>query len=293
MDLVLALGGGGAKGNSHIGVLRVLEREGFRVRAVAGTSFGGIVACFYAAGYSPDQIEDTFAEVDQGRLYGRDPDERASFLGLSRVRHWLRDTLGDRTFADLKIPCAVTAVDLQSSREIVIKEGPLRDAILCTIALPGIFPAFLREGVELVDGGLLNPVPVDVARSLAPTLPVVAVSLTPRLGTPPRGMSLPFLEELPAPLARQISHLRITRALDIFMRSLDIGGRQIAELRFQIEKPDVIIRPGVEDVGILQDVDVREVALLGERAARDKLPEIRNAVGVPARLRRWGSSLLR
>jgi NTE family protein len=293
MDLVLALGGGGAKGNSHIGVLRVLEREGFRVRAVAGTSFGGIVACFYAAGYSPDQIEDTFAEVDQGRLYGRDPDERASFLGLSRVRHWLRDTLGDRTFADLKIPCAVTAVDLQSSREIVIKEGPLRDAILCTIALPGIFPAFLREGVELVDGGLLNPVPVDVARSLAPTLPVVAVSLTPRLGTPPRGMSLPFLEELPAPLARQISHLRITRALDIFMRSLDIGGRQIAELRFQIEKPDVIIRPGVEDVGILQDVDVREVALLGERAARDKLPEIRKAVGVPARLRRWGSSLLR
>jgi NTE family protein len=293
MDLVLALGGGGAKGNSHIGVLRVLEREGFRVRAVAGTSFGGIVACFYAAGYSPDQIEETFALVDQGRLYGRDPDERASFLGLSRVRHWLRDTLGDRTFADLKIPCAVTAVDLQSSREIVIKEGPLRDAILCTIALPGIFPAFLREGVELVDGGLLNPVPVDVARSLAPSLPVIAVSLTPRLGTPPHGMTLPFLDELPAPLARQISHLRITRALDIFMRSLDIGGRQIAELRFQIEKPDVIIRPAVEDIGILQDVDVREVALLGEQAAREKLPEIRSAVGLSARLRRWGSSLLR
>jgi NTE family protein len=293
MDLVLALGGGGAKGNSHIGVLRVLEREGFRVRAIAGTSFGGIVACFYAAGYSPDQIQETFALVDQARLYGRESHERAAFLGLSRVRHWLRDTLGDRTFGDLEIPCAVTAVDLQSSREFVIKEGPLRDAILCTIALPGIFPAFLREGVELVDGGLLNPVPVDVARSLAPTLPVIAVSLTPRLGTPPHGMTLPFLDELPAPLARQISHLRITKALDTFMRSLEIGGRQIAELRFQIEKPDVIIRPEVEDIGILQDVDVRQVALLGERAAREKLPEIRSAAGLSARLRRWGTNLLR
>jgi NTE family protein len=291
MDLVLALGGGGAKGNSHIGVLRVLEREGFRVRAIAGTSFGGIVACFYAAGYSPDQIEETFARVDQARLYGREPHERAAFLGLSRVRHWLRDTLGDRTFADLQMPCAVTAVDLQTSREIVIKEGVLRDAILCTIALPGIFPSFLREGVELVDGGLLNPVPVDVARSLAPTLPVVAVSLTARLGTPPHGMSLPFLDELPAPLARQISHLRITKALDIFMRSLEIGGRQIAELRFKLEKPDVIIRPDVEDIGVLQDVDVREVALLGERATQEKLPEIHSAVGLPARLRRWSGSL--
>ena len=291
MDLAVALGGGGAKGNSHIGVLRVLEREGFRVRAIAGTRFGGIVACFYAAGYSPDQIEETFEQVDQERLYGRDAHERASFLGLSRVRRWLKDTLGDRTFEDLKIPCAVTAVDLQASRELVLKEGPLRDAILCTIALPGIFPSFLREGAELVDGGLLNPVPVEVARSLAPTLPVIAVSLTPRLGTPPHGITLPFLDELPAPLARQISHLRITKALDIFMRALDIGGRQIAELRFEVEKPDVIIRPEVENIGILQDVDVAEVARLGEQAAREKLPEIRNAVGLPARLRRWSGSL--
>jgi len=214
-------------------------------------------------------------------------------LGLSRVRHWLKDTLGDRTFADLKIPCAVTAVDLQASSEIVIKEGSLRDAILCTIALPGIFPSFLREGAELVDGGLLNPVPVDVARSLAPTLPVIAVSLTARLGTPPHGISLPFLDELPAPLARQISHLRITKALDVFMRALDIGGRQIAELRFQVEKPEVIIRPDVEEIGVLQDVDVRQVALLGEQAARAKLPEIRTAVGLPARLRRWGGSLFK
>jgi NTE family protein len=286
MDLVLALGGGGAKGNAHIGVLRVLEQNGFRVRAVAGTSFGGIVACFYAAGFSPDEIEDIFAAVDQSRLYGRVPEENPSFLGLSRVRHWLDQTLGERTFAEAKLPCAVTAVDLRTSREIVLKDGHLRDAILCTIALPGIFPSFLREELELVDGGLLNPVPVAVARSLVPGLPVVAVSLTTPLGKPPRSIPLPFLDDLPAPLARQISRLRVTQAMEIFMRSLDIGGRQIAELRFKLERPDVIIRPDVDEIGVLQDVDVHAVARLGERAARESLPDLKKAVSWPARVRR-------
>lgn len=292
MDLSLALGGGGAKGNSHLGVLRVLEEEGFKVGAVAGTSFGGIVACFYAVGYSPGEIEDIFAEVDQTRLYGRTADENPALLGLGRVRHWLSRTLGDRTFADARIPCAVTAVDLKNSREIVIREGTLRDAILCTIALPGIFPAFMKEGLELVDGGLLNPVPVEVARSLAPTLPVVAVSLTQPLGSPPHSISLPILDGIPEPLARQISRLRLAQAMHIFMQSLDIGGRQIAELRFRLEKPDVIIRPRVANVPVLDEVDVHEVSSLGEQAARASLPDLHRVTSWGSRVRRWARTAL-
>lgn len=104
MDITLALGGGGAKGNSHIGVLRRLEKEGFQIRAVAGTSFGGIVAVMYAAGYDPDEIEDIFAEVDQSRLYGRSSQEKPALLGLAGVRKWLDEVLPGRAFADLKIP---------------------------------------------------------------------------------------------------------------------------------------------------------------------------------------------
>ena len=139
MDITLALGGGGAKGNSHIGVLRVFEREKIRVRAVAGTSFGGMVAVFYAAGFRPDEIEEIFSSVDQSRLYDRVGDENPSFLGLGGVRKWLVHTLGERTFNDLKIPCAVTSVDLHTSCEVVLNSGLLRDAILATIAIPGIF----------------------------------------------------------------------------------------------------------------------------------------------------------
>jgi NTE family protein len=285
MDLTLALGGGGAKGNSHIGVLRLMEKEGFRVRAIAGTSFGGMVACFFAAGFSPDEIESIFSAVDQSRLYERDKDEASSFLGLSRVKKWLDGHLGERTFDDLRIPCAVTAVNLHTSEEVIIKHGPVKDAILATIALPGIFPSFLREELELVDGGLLNPVPVALARSLAPSLPVVAVSLGTPLGQPARSVPMPLLDGLPSILAARISNLRVAKALDIFMRSIDIGSRQIAELRFQIEKPDVIIHPAVEEIGVLDRVDVKAVARLGEEAARVKLPELRQVTSWTRRLR--------
>ncbi|HEY5983173.1 MAG TPA: patatin-like phospholipase family protein [Anaerolineales bacterium] len=291
MDITLALGGGGAKGNSHIGVLRLLEREGFRVRAIAGTSFGGMVACFYAAGFSPDQILEAFSAVDQARLYGRGHGEGPAFLGLSRVRQWLKRTIGDKTFEEARIPCAVTAVDMRTSREIVIKEGPIRNGILCTIALPGIFPSFMQDELELVDGGLLNPIPVTVARSLAPSLPVVAVTLTAPLGKPPRSMPLPFLDGLPKPMAQRLSNLRLAQAMDVFMRSIDIGGRQIAELRFQLEKPDVIIRPDVADIGVLDRVDVTAIADLGEQAAREMLPELRKATAWTERLRRMASRL--
>ncbi|HEY6073707.1 MAG TPA: patatin-like phospholipase family protein, partial [Anaerolineales bacterium] len=142
MDISVALGGGGAKGNAHIGVLRRLEQEGFRIRAAAGTSFGGIVASLFAAGYSPDEIEEIFCEVDQTKLYGRGPQEGPALLGLIGVVKWLEEVLGERTFEDLKLPCALTAVDLTNGREVILNEGVVKNAILATIAIPGIFPSF-------------------------------------------------------------------------------------------------------------------------------------------------------
>jgi NTE family protein len=286
MNISLALGGGGSKGNSHIGVLHLLEEEGFKVRAIAGSSFGGLVACFYAAGFHPEEIEEIFSSVDQSRLYDRTRDENSSLLGLSGVSKWLDDTLGERTFDDLLIPCAVTAVDLRTSRAIVLQKGLLRDAILATIAVPGIFPPLLVEEFELIDGALLNPVPVALARSLAPSLPVVAVTLSTPLGRPPRSVSIPLINNLPAPIASGLSNLRVTKAFDIFVRSTDITNRQITELLLQIEKPDVVICPDVEEIGMLEKVSVHYITKLGEMAARAKLPELKRAASWPNRLRR-------
>ncbi|MEW6285309.1 MAG: patatin-like phospholipase family protein [Chloroflexota bacterium] len=286
MNITLALGGGGAKGNSHIGVIRRLQKEGFNIKAVAGTSFGGIVAVFFALGYTPDEIEDMFASLDQKRLYGHGEGEGPSLLGLAGATKWLKSTIGERTFADLKIPCILTAADLRSGREVLLSEGSLVDALLATIAIPGIFPLKRIGDFELVDGGALNPVPVAPARSLAPNLPVVAVVLTTPLGVPARTWTIPLPGYVPQVILERLSRLSYTQALDVFIRSLDMVNRAVTEYRLAVDKPEVIIRPPVTHIDVLEQVDVRAVAKLGEQAAEAALPELKRLFSWQYRLRR-------
>lgn len=286
MDITLALGGGGAKGNAHIGVLRRLEAEGFKIRAVAGTSFGGIVAVLYALGNSPAEIQAMFEEVDQRQLYGRDPKDGPSLLGFAGVRRLIERVLGDKTFDDLRIPCAVTAVDINNGMEITLSEGRLRDAVLATIALPGIFPVQHVNGWDLVDGGVLNPVPVSVARELSPNLPVVAVVLNGELGAPVPGYAIPVPEIVPKPIAERIARISLAQSLDVFLRSVDVSSRAVASFRLMLDKPEVVIRPKVQHLNILDQVVIAEVAQLGEDAVEEVLPQLKHAVSWQARLGR-------
>ena len=286
MNISLALGGGGSRGNSHIGVIRRLEKEGFRIKAVAGTSFGGIIAVFYALGYTPNEIEEIFKALDQSQLFGHAPDDGPSLLGLAGVTRWLKEVIDDKTFADLKLPCIVTAADLKSGKEVLLRTGPLVDAILATITLPGIFPARHVEDMELVDGGTLDPVPVAAARSLAPRLPVVAVVLTTRIGVPAQSWTIPLPEYLPRAIKERLGKMRYAMALDVFMRSIDIVSRAVTHYRLEVDKPEIIVRPRVSDIDTLDIVNVHEVALRGEAAVEEILPRIKTYFAWKNRLRR-------
>lgn len=286
MNITLALGGGGAKGNSHLGVIRRLEKEGIKIEAVAGTSFGGIVAVFYALGYAPDEIEEMFATLDQRRLYGHDMDDGPSFLGLAGATKWLKEVIGDRTFGDLRLPCILTAADLQSGQEVLLSEGPLVDAVLATIAIPGVFPAKWIGNLELVDGGTLDPVPVAPARSLMPKLPVIAVVLTRPMGLPAQTWNIPLPEYVPHLLVERLSKLRYTQALDVYLRALDVVTRAITEYRLQVDKPEIILRPRVTEIDILERVDVRVVARRGDEVVEENLSEIKELFAWQNRLRR-------
>ena len=277
MDITLALGGGGAKGNSHIGVIRRLEKEGFRVRGVAGTSFGGLVAVLYALGYSPDKIEETFASLDHTQFYGRAPNDGPSLIGLAGVTRHLEESLGNQTFSDLKLPCVLTAVDLKSGKEVLLSKGRLVDAILATIAIPGIFPPRYIDGLELVDGAALDPVPVAPARMLAPRLPVVAVVLTMPMGVLPQTWRLPLQKYWAGRiLSHVLSRMRYDSVWDIFSRSLDITSRAVTQYRLEVDRPEVIIRPQVYEIDTLDIVDVHEVAKRGEEAVEAALPQLRS-----------------
>ena len=275
MDITLALGGGGAKGNAHIGVIRRLEQEGFRIRAIAGTSFGGLVAVFYSLGYTPDEMEEMFAARDQTQLYGHLSNDGSSLLGLAGTTAWLEEVIGERTFRDLQLPCILTAADLNSAQEVLLSEGSLVEAILSTIALPGIFPPRRIGDLELVDGGTLDPVPVAPARSLAPRLPVVAVVLTSEMGNPAQPWKIPLPQYFPLTLIARVGKMRYGQALDVYLRSMDMVSRAITEYRLQVDKPEIIIRPQVNDIDTLDLVDVHDVVRKGEQAFDAVLPELK------------------
>ena len=286
MDIVVALGGGGSRGFAHVGVLRRLEQEGYHIRAAAGASAGGIIAALYAAGYSPDEMEASFTELDQSKLFGRTSKDGPGLLGLSGAEKVLENYFGTRRFEDLKLPCAVVAVDLQTGREVVLSQGRVVDAIMATIAVPGIFTPKEYQGMQLVDGAVLNPVPVSVARMFAPSLPVVAVVLdvatNPENGFP----NIPLPVPVPAPIVKSLTRTRVAQAFGIFLRSVDIGSRKLAEVRLLEDNPDVIIRPDVGNIGILDNVNVSKTVRLGEKAAGEALPELKRALTWSNRFRR-------
>ena len=290
MDITLALGGGGSRGYAHIGVLRFLEREGFRIRAVAGTSAGGIVATAYAAGNTPDELEAIFSKVDQYKLFARSPRDGPGILGLSGAAKLFEEFFGERTFADLNLPCAVVAVDLKAGREVILNQGRVVDAVLATIAVPGVFPPREFGDVRLVDGAVLNPVPVSVARSLAPKLPVVAVVLDvlTEPGSGLRGIPLPV--PVPARIVERLTRTRVAQAFNIFLQSVDVGSRKLGEMRLREDNPDVIIRPDVSGIGLLDNVDVHRTVGLGEKATEIALPDLKRMLAWPNRLRRWMNS---
>lgn len=150
----LALSGGGARGLAHIGVLEALEQAGIRVDCIAGASMGGIIGALYAAGMSPHDLH--LAAVSKSRF--SELIRLADFSGLrrglfegNRIRAMMSQWLGEnRTFKDLKIPLALSAVDLQTSKEITITEGDLLQAVMATSAFPGVFPPVQYNGYQLI-----------------------------------------------------------------------------------------------------------------------------------------------
>lgn len=283
--VTLALGGGGSKGYAHLGVLRVLEREGYQVCALAGTSAGGLIGSLYAYGYNPDEIQELVSRSLPKIQYRRGSQDGPSWLGLAEIRQFLEDTLGDCAFEDLRIPFAVTAVDLETAEHLILHSGRVVDALLATIAVPGVFPPANYQGRMLVDGGVMDPVPVGEARELYPELPVVAVVLSPLANeweevTQPR-----LLSSLPQ-LSSYLGRFRTVQALNIFLRAVDIGGVVMTELLLKLDAPDVIVRPDLHGIGLLDSVDMAEVALLGEQAMQKALPELKRTSTFTGYLRR-------
>lgn len=181
-ELGIVLSGGGARGLAHIGILKVLEKEKIKISCISGCSMGGLVGAVYALTNSVDQVEEIFLRHTSLRalisIVDRSPRRRGLIIG-KRLRNLISNIIGEKTtFADLKIPLVVNAVDLITSQEITFTEGNLVDAVMSTISIPGFFAPVSVGNYQLIDGGMLNNLPVSNVKIFNPEV-VLAVDAHP------------------------------------------------------------------------------------------------------------------
>lgn len=288
----LALGGGAARGWAHIGVLRTLLAAGIVPDVIAGTSIGALVGAAWAAGRL-DALEEWSRTITRRRMLGL-LDVRIGASGLiggTRLMHLMRQNFGDTNIEDLDTRFAAIATELGSGHEIWLTRGNLTEAVRASYALPGIFGPVNIAGRWLMDGALVNPIPVSAARALGARV-VIAVNLNADMfgrgtviqhhGLEPDGVPLPQDESDPRRrinrvFRRDVVGMRAPGITSVMVDAFNITQDRIARSRLAGDPPDLMISPRLGDVGLFEFHRADEAIRLGTEAAERavaELPEI-------------------
>jgi len=275
----LVLMGGGARGLAHVGVLRVLEKNGLVPDVIAGTSMGAIVGGLFAAGLSGAKLtemlgglvlDNTVDKPARRNLFKRPKnlfeyvmlsDYKNRFfskMGLGKedaIETYLKSCVGDARIEDLPIKFVCNAVDLVSGKEVLFTEGSLVKALRATMSLPLVFAPVRMRGMLLLDGGVLNSAPVEAAEKA--------------------GAEVTVLVDIHRPL-KKMAPEKIKNAFQVVQRMIDVAWAASFEERAR--HADFVLRVPV-DLGTLDFSEPRRIAMRGERVAAANLQHIEKAIG--------------
>jgi len=244
----IALGGGAAKGFAHIGVIKMLEANGFKPEVVSGTSAGSVVGAFYASGMDAFQMQQHAVALDEASI--RDVTLfNGGMVRGQKLQDYVNRMVGNRSFEKMKKPFAAVSTQLETGQRTVFVNGNIGQAVRASCSIPGVFEPVKIGKFYYVDGGVVSPVPVDAARQLGADF-VIAVDISTRItGKTPENL------------------------LGVVNQSITIMGQKLGEQ--EIERADIVIRPKVNDIGPA-DFEQRARAILeGEKAALAAMPQIR------------------
>jgi NTE family protein len=265
----LAMSGGGARGLAHVGVLKVLQAAGIPIDCVSGTSMGGVIAAAYACGIPVSEIEEIALRLSRTREMIKLLDvstQRRGLLEGNRVRDFLAGLFIDLNIENLPIRLALPAVDLIQSREIVFTSGLVLPAVLATMAVPGLFQPVEIGPYRLVDGGVLNNLPVDRVRELGADI-VIAIDVQFNPYTEKPWQDMPERPHFPMPLPDFF--------LDFYRAEL-IMVAEITQAHLKLSPPDLLLHPPIPpDIDIFLGFPrIPEAIAAGEACARQAIPEI-------------------
>jgi NTE family protein len=261
----LALGSGSARGLAHIGVIRVLADAGIPIDMIAGTSIGAVVGGLYALRRDITRIEEAANEMSRARLFSLLDltFRRTGLIRGRKITDWAKSVIGhDVQFKDLEIPFACVAADIMTGEEIVFKDGSVMEAVRASFSIPGLFSVAKLQGRYLVDGGIVNPVPVTTLRKMGAEF-TIAVNVIPDMGATnstlwagrrsKRGFKEPNIAE-------------------VLMQSMYIESRPLVQTA--LKSADLVIEPQVASIGPGDFHRARECILQGKLAAADQVPKL-------------------
>jgi NTE family protein len=265
----LAMGSGAAYGYSLIGMLRVMERNGLYPDVISGTSIGALIGSFYAAGKTPDELEEIALSITKRKLLSMFlPDltlpSQGLFLGREVLR-FLKTVLGDRSFEDLSLPFACVATDIVTGDEVVLKDGKVADAVRASLSLPFFFQPLFHKGRYLVDGGLVNPVPTSVIASMGADV-LISVNLTTR----PAQKRIPML----AARRQRTSYWKGPNVFEVMLKTIYTMQFEIAQARSEIAH--VVLDPDMSAFTWSEFYRAPEIIKVGEQYMEESLPKVKS-----------------
>ena len=259
----IALGSGSARGWAHIGVLRALEKAGIAPDIVCGTSIGALVGAVYADD-DVAALEEWVTGLTWRKVLGFfDISFGGGILKGAKLTGFLRDNFMEKEIAGLARPFAAVATDLHSGREVWLREGSVVEAVRASIALPGLFSPWERDGRQLIDGALVNPVPVSLCRAMGADF-VIAVDL----GSNMIGRHMTNAESG----KRGKKPLNM---IEVVTTSLNIMSTRITRSRLAGEPADAVISPRLGRLGLLDYHRATEAIAEGRAATEIMIPQIR------------------
>jgi NTE family protein len=296
MKVGLALGSGAARGLTHIGALKAIEEKGIKISYISGTSIGALIGGAYAAGFSVEEIEKIALQTDwklMAKLFSPTLPLR-SLVNTNYLSEFLNTLYGNKSFEDLTIPFSAVATDIQTGKMVVIEDGDLLTAVRASISMPLVFSPVTYRKYKLVDGGLVNPTPVEIVKNMKMDK-VIAVNL--------RKFSTYIIDnenEIKVlEVNSNINTLSLNEKMQYFIkhpqRFLSSGKNietsnpkfwstlyhmyiivqvQIGDLNMQLAKPDVLIEPDTSDFKVFDFNKAKELIEIGYLAAKEKLGSI-------------------
>ncbi|WNS77062.1 patatin-like phospholipase family protein [Bacillus sp. DTU_2020_1000418_1_SI_GHA_SEK_038] len=247
----LALGSGGARGFAHLGAIKVLKDEGIPIDLIAGSSMGAMVGCFYGAGLDINRLY-KLATAFKRKYYLDFTVPKMGFIAGKRVKELIRIFTHGKHLEQLVLPVKVVATDLMTGEKVIFEKGPIADAVRASISIPGIFVPEKLNGRLLVDGGVVDRVPVSVVKEMGADI-VIAID---------------------------VSHVKtnaeITSIYDVIMQSLDILQMELVTHREIVS--DFMIKPRVEMYSSRAFTNIEEIIRIGEEETRKHIKEIKEVI---------------